>query len=373
MLRNSLNCRAVGYALFLVSACHALGQILSFAPPVTYTACPYPGDFAIADLNNDGFQDVVVSCNSSNTVAVFLGNGDGTLQPATLVTVGNGPYGVKAGDFNRDGKIDLAVANQFDNTISILLGNGNGTFQPQATIRTGNEPLSIVVGDWNGDRIADLAVNNYLDGTVGAYLGKGDGTFGSPTLTSVTGAYQLAEGDINKDGKWDIVVEQDIPEQLSDVTILLGNGDGTFRAVDVGQNFGDRPEGIAVADFNKDGKLDLAVGSELSDSVSVALGNGAGAFQALTSYPVGDYVSSVAISDFNGDGNLDIAIGGYPSDTVGVLLGKGDGTFLPVQRFASGGQSVVVSRAFLNRDLKPGLVAANPLQNTISVFLNNSN
>lgn len=335
---------------------------LSFAPPVTYATAPGPeGPYPIAraDLNGDGKVDIVVSNNGSNSLSVFLGNGDGTLQPGTLVTVGSGPVYIVVGDFNRDGKPDLAVANQFDNTVSVLIGNGDGTFQPKVDYPVGNEPYSLAVGDFNGDRKLDLAVGNNQDGTVSILLGRGNGTFRQGTIIpNITGPHDLAVGDFNGDGKKDIAVVNDVPEQVSDLTILLGKGDGTFQVLDTGYDFGDRPEGIVVADFNGDGIADVAVPSELSNEVSVLIGKGDGTFQAPKVYPLSGGATSAQVADFDLDGKHDLAVSGF--NFFHILLGNGDGTFQPDQSFATGcsGSSYFVATT-LNHDRRPDIVTSN--------------
>ncbi len=138
------------------------------------------------DFTGDGKLDLAVATGTANTVSILLGNGDGTFQSAVHYPVGNNPDAIVAGDFTGGGKLDLAVANAYDNTVSVLVGNGDGTFRPAVEHPVGlnypgeNGPDAIVAGDFTGDGRLDLAIANYNTGTVSILLGNGDGTFRAP-------------------------------------------------------------------------------------------------------------------------------------------------------------------------------------------------
>src|SRR5581483_10570988 len=171
--------------------------------------------------------------------------------PAASYAVGSFPYSVAVGDFNGDGKPDLVTANNESNNVSVLLGNGDGTFQPHQDYAVGSFPYSVAVGDFNGDGKQDLATaanNGYPNGAV---------------------------------------------------SVLLGNGDGTFQPY---QDYavGFNPQSVAAGDFNGDGKLDLATANSQSNYVSVLLGNGDGTFQNQRTFPLGADAVSVTAGDFNG-------------------------------------------------------------------------
>lgn len=303
----------------------------TFQPATTYdSGGSDASSAAVADVNGDGKPDLVVTNFYSDTVGVLLGNGDGTFQPVvTYGTAGSGgsnPYSVAVADVNGDGKPDLvvinyAMANFLSKTVAVLLGNGDGTFQPAVAYGSGGEtPISVAIADVNGDGEPDLLVANFrassqnLNGTVGVLLGNGDGTFQSPVAYASGGTGgplsggSVAVADVNGDGKPDLLVAN---EGNGSVGVLLGNGDGTFQPVVTYGSGGSGANSVAVADVNGDGKPDLLVATSLSNTVGVLLGHGDGTFQSAVTYGVGGFnrTSSVAVADVNGDTRPDLLVG----------------------------------------------------------------
>jgi FG-GAP-like repeat len=250
---------------------------------------------------------------------------------------------VAVGDFNGAGKLDVAVANLGSGNVSILLGNGDGTLRAPVNYATGDSPNSIAVADFNGDGKLDLAVvnggNNTGVSSLSILLGNGDGTFNSVAKYLASFGNSVAVGDFNQDGKLDVAVAN---FGSSSVGVLLGNGDGTFKTA-VNYVADNASSSVAAGDFNGDGKLDLAVANIVSNSglgdVSVLVGNGDGTFRPPVNYGVGSNPSSVAVGDFNGDGKLDMAVanlGGYGNiASLSVLLGNGNGSFQPAMEYIS--------------------------------------
>jgi uncharacterized protein (DUF2141 family) len=361
---------------------------------VNYPAGNSPDGVAIADFNNDGELDIAVadygnpSTGDNGGVSILLGNGDGTFQPAISANAGKNPIWIAAGDFNNDGKKDLVIADFGDRqtggsgTVQILLGNGDGTFQSPSSLSVGNEPFSLSVGDFNGDGKLDFAVSDFSAGLY-VFLGKGDGSFKAPSLINAgTNPVAVVVADLNGDGKLDVAVaDLNDPSNVDNggVSVLLGNGDGTFQtpafyAVSI------FPTSIAIGDINADGKPDLAISSFVSSfglegsALNVLLGNGDGTFGGNLVTRTGRTLSgsvfplSVAIAKFNSTGKQDIAevIGPY----ISVLPGNGDGTLQAGLSFSADQGPFQLSVGDFNRDGKPDIVVANRDSNDITILLN---
>ena len=338
-----------------------------------------PDAVAVGDFNGDGKLDLAVANFASASVSILLGKGDGTFQTAINYGLGSGahhPTSAAVGDFNGDGKLDLAVANGGSNDVSVFLGNGDGTFQPALDYVTNSDlqsvvPSSVAVGDFNRDGHLDLAVAN--PGGLSVLLGKGDGTF-EPFVSYAAGStpYWVAVGDFNRDGKLDLAVAN---EGSNDLSVLLGKGDGTFQAA-VNYATGSQPASVAVGDFNGDGKLDLAVANIGSNNVSVLLGQGDGTFKPAIDFGAGSNSRWVAVGDFNGDGKLDLAVannasnGGTPS--VSLLLGKGDGTFQNAVDYTIGTQPDSLAVGDFNGDGRLDLAVADIGSSTVLVLSANA-
>src|SRR5205814_6827482 len=224
----------------------------SFGPRVDYPV--QASGFTVGDFNGDGKVDVVVV--SSTGASIFFGNGDGTLQPPVSLNqnIGSGYSVAASGDFNGDGKLDLLlVVPGSGGTIAVLLGNGDGTFQAPVTYTV---PVAsyLVLGDFNGDGKPDIAVSGGISGgVVSILINNGDGTFKSPANYSISGNVQaLAAADLNADGKLDLVVSSG--GTSGTISVLLGNGDGTFGSPTVYTSnlLSIYSASIAVADFNGD-------------------------------------------------------------------------------------------------------------------------
>jgi len=287
----------------------------------------------VADFNGDGHPDLAV-VKTNGRVAILLNQGNGTFDsPLNTVLPSDSASGLVTADFNGDGYADLAVGS--DQEIAILLGNGDGTFAQQSA--TASVPANLIVSaDFNGDGIADLATAN--QNAVNVLLGNGDGTFSALSdSTNVNGDVAgMTSGDFNGDGVPDLA----IPGSTSCgcTFVLLGNGDGTFQVSQFSLPAVRDPGELAVADFNGDGKLDLAATTNgFSDpTVVIALGNGDGTFSqaqgTVASVPYG--VGPPSVGDINGDGVPDLAFAGFGCGCAYILTGNGDGTFQPAVEWA---------------------------------------
>ena len=292
----------------------------TFQTQAIYAAGTNPISVATADFNGDGKPDLAVVDKIGKTVSVLIGAGGGVFLPKVSYAVGGNPAWVVTGDFNDDGKVDLAVTNGSDSNISVLLGKGDGTFQTQTTYATASGPSGLTVGDFNRDGQLDLAATAVNSNAVSVLLGRGDGTFGAH-VEYATGVFpfSVATADLNGDGKLDLAVANQDATGIGAVSILLGNGDGTFKAA-VGYFDGQLSKGITIGNLNGDRAPDLLIPNRTSQNISILLGNGDGTFQTSLNLPLGFGPSQVVLADFNGDGRLDMAAGNYGSSTVSVLL-----------------------------------------------------
>ena len=194
-----------------------------------------PSSIVLGDFNADGNQDFAVTNFKDNTFSLFLGNGDGTFKQATgspfaLPTTATGPIAMTSSDFNSDGNLDLAIVNQTTNNVAVLLGNGNATFSlaTGSPFAVGKSPVAIASADLNDDSHPDLAVVNQTDNTVSVLLGNGDGTFTSALnspLATGQAPTAVAIADFNGDGVPDIAVTD---PQTDSVSVFLGLGQGLF-------------------------------------------------------------------------------------------------------------------------------------------------
>jgi len=287
---------------------------------------PAAGVLAVADLNADGKLDLVIGGNPF--VQVFLGNGDGTFANKDSYLAGEilGVQSIVIADFNLDAKPDVATAN------TILLGNGDGSFQGNAAISFGNNNSSLgsaVAGDFNRDGSADIAVISSNQSAVNILLNDGTAKFSlAHTYSLAMPAVFIVAADLNQDGKLDLLLTlTDAVTHVSNLSVMLGNGDGSFAPPAVAiQAIPGVVTSAGVADFNGDHIPDLAVGG-----LTIYLGKGDGTFTSPSTYFGGAGPTSLVTGDFNNDGIIDVA--DTSSAGVGILLGKADGTFRPATFF----------------------------------------
>jgi hypothetical protein len=306
--------------------------------------------------------------------------------PTTEYSAGNGPTFLATGSLRDNGDDDLIVSNFTDNTVSVLLGNGDGTFETQTTFPTGTGPVWIATGAFQtiaNNQNIDLAVANETANTISILLGNGDGTFQAKTdIAAGNGPVSvLAKNfhDLNGLGALDLAVANH-----NDNTIYLyeGNGDGTFQKPSVIQlPTGFSPAGMVAADFNGDGHIDLAVADEGNATVSVFLGNGNGTFGARADYATGNSPVWVSTADFNGDLVPDLAVANKADNTVSVLFGNiasgtagvnaiGAGTFATQSAYPAGTGPTSIAVADYNIDGLPDLAVTAQGDNAVAVLLN---
>jgi hypothetical protein len=343
-------------------------RLLSFSAAVTYPVGLTPVSAAAGDFNNDGHTDLAVANQGQSSVSVLLGNGDGSFQPPRTSGTTREPSSLVAGDLNGDGRSDLVYVDPSNGGVSVLLGNGDGLFQaprriglpgqiPPGYTGGGNlsqTPRCAVFGDLNADGRLDVIAGgstvysviigydgdtgvpiyeDHIDGYLNVLLGRGDGTF-APAIAYHTASdfNNMAVGDFDGNGKLDVLTDIGL-------TMFPGNGDGTLGAPRT-SIFGDYAAvgggSLPVADFNRDGKLDVVMRDSPGNAVVVMPGNGDGTFRETEPVLVWS-IQTAAAGDVNADGKPDIVVlnsnyvdeEGNWASSAHVLLGRGDGTLAP--------------------------------------------
>ncbi len=354
----------------------------------TFAVGSDPTSVAVADLTGDGMLDIITANSGDNTVTVLLGNGAGGFSPDPFSSpglapgtfaVGSGPDSVAVADLG-NGHLDIVTANGSDNTVSVLLGNGAGAFQSTEPVAVGSGPKAVAVADVNGDGKPDIITANYLDNTVSVLLGNGAGTFQKAMPIPVgKGPKAVAVADLFGDGKPDIITANNYYSyyyyaNTSTVSVLLGNGAGTFQAAqNITLQAGSDPDSVAVADVNGNGMPDIVTANFGKNTVSVLQDNGQVTFQVAQNIPVGSEPDSVAVAALTGDGKPDIITANFKDNTVSVLLDNGNGTAQTTGalKVGSGPESLVT--ADLTDDGRMDIVTANFKASTVSVLLGNAN
>jgi len=292
----------------------------SFTVKTNYTTGSGAWSLALGYFNSDTNLDLAVANYDANTITVFTGTGDGAFQVRSNYAVGVHPYHLVTGDFNNDGKTDLAVPILNSGNVSILLGNGDGSFQPPVNYASGSGPVYAAVGDVNRDGKQDLVVANYYADTVSLFLGNGNGTFAT-AVTLATGhtPHSVLLRDLNGDGKLDLAVFNGGDNTVS---VMFGNGDGSFQPrVNYGAGTSEGYE-LLAADVNGDGWPDLVVGGYYNSVIVVFPNHGDGTFDSPTVYSMGSRIVGLAAADFNNDGRMDIAAASDSGNAVWTLLGN---------------------------------------------------
>jgi len=377
-----------------------LPEPVTFALQLPIAVGVHPLAVVAADFNKDGNLDLAVANSGDGTVTILLGDGHGGFTPAlgSPISGFNGPNSIAVADFNNDGKLDLAVSNGNDSagsaSVAILLGNGDGTFGAASTLAVGMHPQAVIAADFDGDGKSDLAVTVAPNGSpsmanVKVLRGNGIGGFAALPLSLSTNApnpTSMAAFDFNQDNKPDLaVVNTSSGPGGNSISIFLNTSSPGAISFGAATNFsaGQTPHGITAGMFNNSQGTPtpgIAVPSFGGNTVGVFLADSMGSFTPASGSPftVGNTASpspfAIVSADFNGDGLLDLAVSNIGENTVTALMNDGAGSFTsftttPAEA-ASSPRAIAVGD--FNGDGKPDLALANFATNDISILLNST-
>lgn len=325
-------------------------------------------------LNGIAFGSLSVSL----ALVVSPARGQITFSPLANYPTGQNPQYVAVGDLNNDGAPDAVVVNNTSGTVSVLLNkhDGTGSFNQPATYAVGTSPSWAAIGDVNGDGKPDIIVSNVTSGTISVLLNKGDGTLQAASsynvlpagVTGTPSPTAVAIGDVNNDGKPDVVVAN---SGTNNVSVLINNGQGAFTA-SAAYTVGNAPDSISLAKFTSGANVDIMTANKSGRNVSVLLGNGDGTFQAAKNTPAGYVPYSAIPRDIDGDGRMDVVVCDNMGQASGinVLKGNGDGTFQKAVYYVGGKSPIAVAVGDFNGDGRPDVATANTGTQDVSLFLN---
>jgi hypothetical protein len=368
--------------LMLKATGAAQGQ--SFALLKTYvvgTSASNPRGIVVSDINRDGLPDLLTANYQAATIGVLLGQPTGGWAASAPVSAGstNTPYDVAAADLNKDGYPDVVTANYLSHTVGVLLNTPQGTFAavvPYAVNAT-SYPESLVLADVNQDSYPDIITGDLGATTVSVLLNQRDGTFtlaGTYAIASSCLNISVATGDLNQDGYLDIITAT-AGGPHEGVGLLLNKRDGTFEAVTTYPTSpGSQPYGVAVGDVNGDGYPDVCTANYGTSTSDVFLTQKTGGLSSPRAYSTGSssYPTGIALGDLNGDTYLDLVTSNSGSDTASLLLNQQDGTFASALISSTGPGSAPyrVAVGAIPQDGRVAILTANSGTGTVGVLTN---
>ncbi len=279
----------------------------------------FPVFAAVSDFNNDGKLDFAVSDIVDGVIRIEIGDGHGQFELLSASPSVMTPLGVAAADVDGDGDADLIASNadsgsQLGESLSLLYGNGDGSMSAPTVIGGCDDPTQVIAADFNDDAIPDMGYVCQRGATVGLLINRAGGRMDfPPQIAGLDAPYRLASGDIDGDG----IVDLAIVSRTGTTVILIGDGEGGFtkRQELAGTGVGD----IAIADINADGMPDLTVVDSLNNRVLVFAGAGDGRFAPAVILAAGQYPQGIATADVDNNGSVDIVFANTLDGTVSIL------------------------------------------------------
>jgi hypothetical protein len=346
-----------------------------FEPPRSYPTGAYPLDVAVADVDDDGNQDVLTANRDGRSISVLMGEGDGTLDPAEEILLDLGATSLALADMNGDGTVDIVASGCepgcTNNSVTILHGSGDGRFEEGSVFSLDGVPYNVTVADFDRDDRPDIVASDYPGERIlvllSAWASEG---FTVRSLPTGTKPIALRVGDLNLDGIPDIVSSD---HGSGSSTVYLSHGGGEFSERIVVES-GELPYSLALASVDRDKIPDLVVAHSTDPGrITVLQGRGDGTFTFRQDFEVVDRLVYVDLADFNDDGALDIIVTRDQEKFAGVFLNEGDGLF-DDREIRVQAESKIYSLAVsnLDRDPFPDLVTVDYEQNTVSVSLGES-
>ncbi|CAF1296076.1 unnamed protein product [Adineta ricciae] len=351
-----------------------------FAQQVLSTSSFHPFFLATGDFNHDNYSDIAAVYYGTDNIGIHLADYDGTFRSGLVYSTGydSFPHSLAVGDLNQDNQLDITVANYGTNNIGIFIGQDNGIFINKYTYSTApnSHPSSVTLGDVNQDNHLDILVCHYGLGSIGIFVNRGDSTFASQILYPIDSQYRLqfiTVGYIDTDQYLDVVIADSENDRIH---ILPGYDNASFGALTT-YDFvtGSNPSFIAVVDFDKDNRSDLVVTNDGKNSVDILCDYSSKPSVRQTTYFVGrdSRPSSVVIHDFNKDGQLDALVDNFNSDYVVIFNGIGKGKFIQGDVYPTGMGSApqYMCLGDLNADNRTDMVVVNLGSNSLGIFFGN--
>ncbi|CAF0955106.1 unnamed protein product [Adineta ricciae] len=357
------------------------GQGNLINPQVTSLGAARPISLSIADFNKDTYLDIAVINNGTSNVIVLLGHSDGSFEIFTSYYMGydSVPYAMAVADLNNDRFLDIAIVNYGTSTITILTGNGDATFNNSLSYSTGKKsnPCSITIGDFNQDQQLDLAIVNSGTSTMGIVFGYNNGTF-SDQVTYSTGLNSrpsfIASGDFNSDNRTDLAV---VNSQANNVMIFEQTANKTMAPITTHWiEYGSQPSSFVIVDYDQDDRPDAILANTGGNNILLLSQYASNPVVNLATYLIqtAAYPIFVATRDFNKDGQLDIVVLNQATSTIGILFGQGNGTFTNLTLYSVGNTSQPYFLAIgdVNNDQQLDLVVVLTSISEILILLGNA-